>query len=667
VKTFAVDAAPAGGYSRLMRAYPAQPTCVRMIMPVLLLLSALPAAAADNAVRPTRLELSANFNAASVYAFYEGDANANATARMEYRAGGGDWRPGHPLTRTAPGRLAGSIFHLQSDQPLEVRVTFADGDAPARIAPLSAATRTRSHRFPAGTGTTWFVGRSRPGEANVCVTIQQAVDRAGPGDTIVLRDGDYFESVTIRRSGRPGAYITLRRDDAERLVGGPGGHVEHQRPRVRLVGCDNAARLGEARAKSRTWRRHAAGAFATDEKRTVGTVTYRGVRLYHHDSLQALASARPPLDRAWFHDDKAGKLYVRTGGESPPEDRDLAAGVLPLGLSFQDCGYWVVEGLEFCCFGGGRYSRGVDVVNSRNIVIRGCTFEAMRTGVGLRKPLTRDCLVERCTFRDSGIWSWPWKACKAHDVEGSAISVRGGAGNVARFNTISGFFNGIDASTWGDLENESLNRDLDIHDNRFSEIGDDPLEPEGACMNVRFWNNQTRDTLQGISLAPITVGPVYVVRDRYVNFKQGAVKLSVDSKGVVYLYHALGWTDRDDSCATSVCGPWDNMHFRNCILRARKYAVEDAREHPIGCSFDYCDLFAPRMPFVKWSGKRYDRLEELPAPTFGRHLLYVEPYTSAGPSPQSLAPALIDAGIVLPGINDDFKGKAPDIGPDEAR
>ena len=652
-----------------MRAFLISPAVSRFALPLLLFLLALPVAAADNAVRPTKLELAANFNAASVYAFFDGDANANATARMEYRTGEGQWRPGHPLTRTARGRLAGSIFHLMPDQRLEVRVTFNDPDSPARSAPLTAATRTRSDRFPSGKGKTWYVrrGGADPGDTNVFGTIQEAVNLAQPGDTIIVRSGDYFESVTIRRSGRSDAYITLRCDDTERLVGGPGRHVEHQRPRVRLVGFDNAARLGEARAQPRIWHRQAVGTFVTDEKRTVGTLTYRGLRLYHHESFQALQTAQPPLDRGWFHDAKAGKLHVRAGGDDAPEDRDLAVGVLPFGLQFEDCGHWIVEGLEFACFGGGKYSRGIDVVNSRNVVIRRCKFEAMRTGVSFRKPLAAECLVEYCSFRDSGIWTWPWKACKSHDVEGSAISIRGGAGNVARFNGIVGFFNGIDASTWGELNNESLNRDLDIHDNGFSEIGDDPLEPEGACMNVRFWNNRTDNTLQGISLAPITVGPVYVVRDRYVNFKQGAVKVSIDSKGAVYLYHVLGWTDREGSCATSVCGPWDNMHFRNCILRARFYAVEDTREHPIGCSFDYCDLFAPRAPFVKWAGKRYGKLADLPGPTFGKHLLHVEPYQSAAPDAGALAPALIDAGIVLPGINDDFRGKGPDVGPDEVR
>jgi len=34
---------------------------------------------------------------------------------------------------------------------------------------------------------------------------------------------------------------------------------------------------------------------------------------------------------------------------------------------------------------------------------------------------------------------------------------------------------------------------------------------------------------------------------------------------------------------------------------------------------------------------------------------------------RGIAPPLIDAGVVIPGMNDDFRGKAPDIGPEEVR
>ncbi|MBE3069172.1 MAG: DUF1565 domain-containing protein, partial [Planctomycetes bacterium] len=194
---------------------------MRHLLPAALVVLALASAAgADDKVRPVRVEVVPNFHAASVYAFFEGDDNATATARLEYRAGGAaDFRPGHTLARTGKGRLAASLFWLKPDEPLEVRVTFADPDGLADGAPaaLAAATRTRSDRFPAATGKTYFVGPqgddAAPGtREKPFKTVQHAVDLAEPGDVIRLLDGTYHEAVTVKRSGRPDAYITLRAD-----------------------------------------------------------------------------------------------------------------------------------------------------------------------------------------------------------------------------------------------------------------------------------------------------------------------------------------------------------------------------------------------------------------------------------------------------------------------
>jgi len=654
---------------------------------VLSLALATGAAIGGNEVRPTKIEVVPNFNAASVYAFFDGDDNQNAVAKMEYRAGDTkDFRPGHPLSRTAKGRFAGSIFWLQPDQSLEVRVTFEDPDAGAKPAPLTAAARTRSDKFPAGTGKTYYVSpqgddagagtREKP-----YMTIARAVGAAEPGDTILLREGTYAESVTVRRSGRPDAYITLRADPAD-SVPGPriylaegGDFVQRIVRRPKIIGWVPA---GGA------WQDMGGGLYATDEKRPVGTVTFTaplppdagrpvGTRIYHHGSLDELRGAEPPLVPGWWQDAPAGRLYLRLapGDWRAPSACAVRLGVLPFGLRFENCGYWVVEGLEFEVFGGGTSGRGIEITSSRNIVVRNCRFDTMRTGISVRREGSRECLIERCTFRDSGIWTWPWKACKSHDVEGSAISFAGGGGNVARFNTITGHFNGIGASTWGDLENEALNRDLDVHDNVFTEIGDDPMEPEGACMNCRFWNNRTFNTLQGISLAPITVGPVYVVRERYVRFKGGAVKAGVSSRGIVFIYHILGWTDRTEGGnGLEPCGPWGNMHFRNSILRATRYVVEDMQPLTAPCSFDYCDLFTTAGNiFIKWQDKRYRNLSEVPADAgFGKHNARLEPYARVEDGrPAGLAPQLIDAGILIPGINDNYMGKAPDIGPEEIK
>lgn len=654
----------------------------RLLIVAIVVISISQVSMAGDQIRPLWVELVPNFNTCSVYAYFDGDDNGNATVTLQYRAGGEKaFRPGHSLSRTGKGRFSGSIFALEPDQPLEVRLVFDDPDIPPQISAwkkvLSAKTRTHSEKFPVGMGKDYYVSvkgkDANPGTLKKPFgTIQHAADLVKPGDTIYLLPGDYRQSVTIRRSGSPQAYIRLRSVPRHKLLQ---IHGIHKRSGERLTEHETQLLLkprmrGDYEVRTK-WRRVAEGVFVADEKRAVGTMV-SGRRMYHHRSLEALKIATGPLLMGWWQDKKAGRLYVKVPQDRPPGPSQIAIGVLPFALRFQDCGYWNVEGLSFYLFGGGPYSRGIEINNSHNIVVRRCRFQYMRTGIAIRKAGSHHCLISGNGFVDDGIWTWPWKACKGHDVEGSAVSLRGGRGNVVRYNRIEGFFNGIVPGTWGDLENEAFNRDMDIHNNNFTEIADDPLEPEGACMNVRFWNNTTRKTLQGISLAPITVGPVYVIRDRYLDFKGGAVKVAVRSRGPVFIYHVLGWTNRPKNNAMAASGPWDNIHFRNCILRGTRYVIEDYFKHPAGCSFDYCCFFSTDRQFIKWANKRYWNVKELTrASGFGRSILRFEPYQN-GPIDDNgqagkLAPKLIDAGVRIPGINDDFKGAAPDIGPDEIR
>ncbi|MBM4082920.1 MAG: hypothetical protein FJ278_24650, partial [Planctomycetes bacterium] len=68
-------------------------------------------------------------------------------------------------------------------------------------------------------------------------TIQAAVDKAQPGDTILVRGGVYRETVTFPRSGAPGKPITLRPRQNEKVV---------------ITGCDPVT--GWTRHKGNIWK-----------------------------------------------------------------------------------------------------------------------------------------------------------------------------------------------------------------------------------------------------------------------------------------------------------------------------------------------------------------------------------------------------------------------------
>ncbi|MBU1537611.1 hypothetical protein KKF84_20015, partial [Myxococcota bacterium] len=259
-----------------------------------------------------------------------------------------------------------------------------------------------------------------------------------------------------------------------------------------------------------------------------------------------------------------------------------------------------------------------------------------------------------------------WEAVKGTDHENSAITVAGTRGAIIRGNTIHEIFNGIYTGSFSDDQNRSLAHDVDVYENTLENITDDGLEPEGACVNNRFWGNRISTFHNGISLAPITAGPVWVLRNLFNDYDASAFKFSNDSSGRVLLYHNTCFTDREDQNGLNVSGYFENMVFRNNIIRGTRYAWEISME--VGENdCDYNNYYTTRgAPVVKWDNIRYDTVALwCEATGLECHGHDAEPglldpqggdFSPADQSPNR------DRGVRLYGINDAFRGAAPDIG-----
>lgn len=134
-------------------------------------------------------------------------------------AGDGDYRlaPDSPCLAQAPGdgKEIGAGEVARSPERIELRADLHNAETkPAtgrRAAAGAAEARGGADREPR----TWQVSPSgrdgAPGEAAApLLSIQEAVDRAGPGDTIVLQPGIYTEPVLFDHGGVEGKPITLR-------------------------------------------------------------------------------------------------------------------------------------------------------------------------------------------------------------------------------------------------------------------------------------------------------------------------------------------------------------------------------------------------------------------------------------------------------------------------
>jgi hypothetical protein len=276
-------------------------------------------------------------------------------------------------------------------------------------------------------------------------------------------------------------------------------------------------------------------------------------------------------------------------------------------------------------------------------------------------------LIEENWIADSPVAEWPWDAVKGTSHENSAINVGGGAGNVVRYNRIENLFNGIYTGDWDEQLDETLAFETDVYENVMRTIGDDGLEPEGANVNVRFWRNACDFVHSGLSLAPITVGPLWAVRNRFTGYTGTGFKVSLDSSGPCFLYHNTCWTDVPDQNGMDVSGPYTNMVFRNNIIRGTRYAYEDSSYTITGVDMDHDNWHTTRPdgePDFKWNNVRYDTMADWCAATgLECHGEDAEPGLV---DPAGLVFGVregsenIDAALLIPGINASFARTAPD-------
>jgi len=339
--------------------------------------------------------------------------------------------------------------------------------------------------------------------------------------------------------------------------------------------------------------------------------------------------------------------------------------VLNTAVFIDGAGFIWVEGLEIRYYGEGEYPKGVDVRAADHAVIIGNTIYGTPAPVWVRRG-SNDVRVHDNTIYQTSLTSWPWAAIKGTDHENTAINLAGGRGAIVSDNDIHTIFNGIGSGSFDAPTDTTIAYDVDVYRNRLRFTMDDGLEPEGACVNNRYWSNVVDSPHNGLSLAPITYGPVWVLRNRLTDYVAGGFKVSNSSSGRVWLYHNTSYTNRPDTNGMSPSGPFTNMVFRNNIVRGTRYAFEDgAGTQPN--DFDFDNFFSTRgAPVIKWDDVRYDTVEAWCAAVGQECNGQTGAPALQNPDNFAFAPAPgspnIDAGVRIYGINDVFAGDAPDIG-----
>lgn len=302
------------------------------------------------------------------------------------------------------------------------------------------------------------------------------------------------------------------------------------------------------------------------------------------------------------------------------------------------------------------------------IVVRHNTFNDCHYSIQLNHGgknwfITDNVIVGRISDYSSGA------------MGGEGIELEHTSGHVVAFNSISNTADGISYP----------GRNCDIMNNDIFHVSDDGIELDFALANVRAWENRITNAYNnGISfqnLSGHTYGaPWYVIRNQVIVANEDAIKLRDNVDRALLAHNTfVSWSGVVSASTGKLVAFQSNNNL--WISVSDRYAWEDTdasttpdwRTHLDYDGFDWNNnSFA-----FKWQNTRYTTLQAFQTATgLEPHGIHVQKNLIFKvfdvPQPPSLAPLqtmtlkagcnAVDAGVVLPNINDGYTASAPDLG-----
>lgn len=317
---------------------------------------------------------------------------------------------------------------------------------------------------------------------------------------------------------------------------------------------------------------------------------------------------------------------------------------------------------------------GIQLNGARNCVVSGCTIDAVY-GIVAYLPGAINCYFSDNVI--TGTSEWTPEAMGAHGKNiGEGIEITG-PGNVICYNKVTGFRDCISTMEDQHVFDQTC---IDIYNNDIYSGADDGIEADFCFANCRIYNNRLTNCYVGLSSQPGLGGPTYFMRNAMYNIVHAAFKLHRFSQGDVILHNTVIKVGAGLSGNT----PMDYAYFRNNLAiggptggvnwgdygAGNPYAA-DIIEPGDHSSFDYDAVGVYEVPYVaKIDGKPFSEVEE-----HGIEHIRLEKTFKNVPFPNPPVPErsivdlrplpesrVIDAGVRISNVNDNFTGKAPDCG-----
>jgi len=587
----------------------------------------------------------------------EGDVNRNAAVAVQFRpVGEAKWRDALPLVRiggenvyrrrenldyTVPQGFAGSILNLQPGTEYECNFVMTDPDGVTGQATQTVKVKTRTEPKPYEAGRVlhvyppdYFGPRQEPNFTGIL----QAYYGAGLGDW----------SVVWERRARPGDILLL--------------HAGLYRPE-RLNYVDPMATPFD-------------GSMSLTLKGTMDKPI----------TIKAAGDGEVVIDGNGNH-----RLF------------DVMASQ-----------YHIFESLTFRNTDVAIFAGQKEVLGAVGLTVKNCRFENVGFGVWTEYAGSSDFYIADNLFlgrddrfrlvgwggvaREPGGPSWSTPAYGSHLLTSYYAVKVYGPGHVIAHNAIAYFHDAIGISTYGTPESDPDRRasSIDIYNNDLHMLNDDFIETDGGVHNVRVFNNRGVNAAQGgYSAQPVFGGPVYFFRNLLYHVPSGvAFKFSAKPAGL-FVWHntIIGEHLLGDASA--------NMHFRNNLFLGRdtpsrgiltlanstahnttdyngyrpnrdvqeqyRYFKPKSGPNVYEPKKEDWQFFSTLEEFQTATGQEthsievdFDIFERLTPPDHTkRYAVYHAMDLNFTLKPNS---KVVDAGAVIPTVNEDFAGRAPDLG-----
>jgi hypothetical protein len=581
----------------------------------------------------------------------QGDANRNASVAVKYRqVGATSWRDGLPLVRmggekifrerenfdyTVPHAFAGSILGLQPGTEYECQFVMSDPDGTKGVTTHTVKVKTRTEPMPYKEGRVLHVyppDHKGPKIEPSFQSVMQAYYGAGLGDW----------SVMWERKLKPGDTILV--------------HAGLYKPE----------------------RYNYVDPMMTPFDGTVN-LTLKGT------------AEKPITIKA------AGDGEVIFDGDNNARLFDVM---------FTE--HHIFENLTFRNTGVAIYAGYKESAGAKNLTVKNCRFENIGFGVWTEYAGSSDFYIadnlfigKDDRFRLVGWTGVYWQSVGPYGshqvVSYYAIKVYG-PGHVIARNAIAYFHDAIGISTYGppELDPERRASSIDIYGNDMHLSNDDYVETDGGVHNVRVFENRGTNAFHGgYSSQPVFGGPVYFYRNTLYNVPSG-VAFKFSAKPVnLFVWHNTIIGEQ------TVRDPYSGVHWKNNLFLGRDmpergimawanatetYSSDYNGYRPNrGVAAQYAWLapakgktayraaasdwktFGTLAEFSKATGQEthgleldFDIFERMSPPDANnRHAVYHAMDLNFTLKQGSKA---VDAGVLIPTVNEGFAGKAPDLG-----